>query len=314
MPLKPQPITVMLITSPTSSSASPIRRYLTRHCSIALLAAAFTGVSFGGEKLSLANGELLAGIAENGRLVLFSAQSPEDVVVVKIEGLQPGEQILGLDRRPANGLIYALGSTNRIYTVNFETGNAVAVSPSPFTPALQGTRFGFDFNPAVDRIRVVSDSGQDLRLHPDTGQLAGIDGTLAYAAGDSGAGTTPQVIAAAYTNNDTDPATGTQLYDIDAARGVLVLQNPPNNGTLVTVGSLGVRILGDAGFDIAGSNGIAYASLIPAQQHGKGDVPPGNSARSYLYTIDLATGAATLVGKIGGPKPLLSLTALGQAN
>lgn len=262
----------------------------------------------------LPEGELLAGIAENGRLVVFAADSPEDVVVIKIDGLRPGEEILGLDRRPANGLIYALGSTSRIYIVNFETGAAVAVGSGPFTPLLQGSRFGFDFNPAADRIRIVSDTGQNLRINPDSGQLAAVDGTLAYATDDSGAGSIPAVNAAAYTNNDNNPATGTVLYNIDAERGVLVLQNPPNDGKLVTIGLLGVTILGEAGFDVAGSDGTAYASLIPRQQGGNGDSPPGNSARSYLYKINLTSGEATLVGKIGGPKPLMSLVALGKVN
>ncbi len=292
---------------------SLIRRQTTQRATFALLIATLVSASHA-QISALPKGELLAGVAENGRLVVFSADSPEDVIVTKIEGLQPGEKILGLDRRPKDGLIYALGSTNRIYTVNFETGVAVAVGSGPFAPLLQGSRFGFDFNPVADRIRIVSDQGQNLRINPDTGQLAAVDGPLAYSAGDSGTGSTPAVTAAAYTNNDNNPATGTVLYDIDAARGVLLLQNPPNDGKLVTVGSLGIDILGDAGFDIAGSDGTAYASIIPRHERGNGDSPPGNSARSYLYTINLTSGAATLVGKIGGPKPLLSLVALGKVN
>src|SRR5687768_16227479 len=90
-----------------------VRRALMRRSSLALLATALSCASFSADHASLASGELLAGVAENGSLVLFSAQAPEDVLVVKVTGLQPDEQILGLDRRPANRLIYALGSTNR---------------------------------------------------------------------------------------------------------------------------------------------------------------------------------------------------------
>jgi hypothetical protein len=287
---------------------------LPRCLAVAFLVAGCVSISSANSPSPAPQPELLAGVAENGSLVLFSAQSPEDVMVVKITGLQSDEKILGLDRRPSNGLIYALGSTSRIYTVNIETGAAVAVGGAPFGVALQGSRFGFDFNPVVDRIRIVSDTGENLRVHPDTGQLIAMDGALAYAMGDSGAGTSPKVSAAAYINNDNDPVTGTVLYNIDANRGVLVQQIPPNDGRLITVGTLGVTILGDAGFDVATSDGTAYASFIPRQQRGHADTPPGNSARSHLYLVDLSSGKATWLGKIGGPKPLTSLTALGQAN
>lgn len=250
--------------------------------------------------------ELFAGINGNGRLVLFSSDALDDAKVIKLSGLQPGETLLGLDVRPATGDLYVLGSSSRVYTIDTETGLASAIGSSSFATPLSGMSFGFDFNPTVDRIRIVSNTGQNLRVHPDTGAVAFTDGTLAYMAGDPGFGTTPDVVAAAYTNNDTDPATATVLYDIDAARDVLVLQSPPNDGVLATVGELGVSVEQVAGFDIA-TDGTAYASLVVSGA-------PGNSARASLYTIDLISGEATLVGKIGGPKPLTSLTALGQAD
>ena len=248
--------------------------------------------------------ELLAGIAANGRLVLFASDDPEDASVVQVRGLQVGEQLLGLDVRPATGELYALGSSARLYVINILTGQATAVSATPFTNELTGTSFGFDFNPTVDRIRIVSNTGWNIRVNPITGAVAAADTSLAYAAGDSGEGLTPRVVASAYINNDTNPATATVLYGIDVARDVLVTQNPPNAGVLNTVGALGVEATSVAGFDVAGSDGVAYAALVPAGQ-------PGNSARASLYTIDLTTGAATLVGKIGGPKPLTSLATLG---
>jgi Domain of unknown function (DUF4394) len=253
---------------------------------------------------SASSAELLAGIAANDRLVLFSSAAPEDAMVVQVSGLQPGEQILGLDVRPATGQLYALGSSSRLYTVDFLTGEATVVGGAPFATPLQGTKFGFDFNPTVDRIRIVSNTGQNLRAHPVTGAVVAVDGNILYATNDVAAGTTAMVVGSAYINNDNDPATGTVLYNLDAARGTLVTQIPPNNGVLNTVGVLGVDFTDVAGFDVAGSDGTAYASLVTADQ-------PGNSARASLYTINLATGAATLIGQIGGPKPLTSLTALG---
>lgn len=203
-----------------------------------------------------------------------------------ITGLQGGETILGIDFRPANGTLYGLGSTSRLYTINPTTGAATQVgSAGAFT--LSGTSFGFDFNPTVDRIRVVSDANQNLRLNPDSGALAGTDTTL-----NPG---NPNVIGSAYTNNFAG-ATTTTLFAIDSAVDSLFIQNPPNNGALVLVGPLGVNVQGVGGFDISGLSGIAYAGLTVG------------TAGSQLFAINLATGAATLVGNIGLTP--LSVTAL----
>lgn len=252
--------------------------------------------------------ELLAGIGMSGGnniLVTFPSDDPMDISKVKIKGLQKKEKILGIDVRPLNGQIYALGSTSRLYVINRETGMATAVSPVPLNPAVAGTSISFDFNPTVDRIRIMTDAGQNLRAHPDTGAVVSIDASLAYAGGDPGFAAVPDVTACAYTNSDNDPATGTMLYDIDSTRGILVLQDPPNNGTLNTVGPIGVDFTNVAGFDIAVSTGTAYASLVVKDGKKK-------NLRASLFTINLATGAATELGKIGGPWPLTSLTALGQ--
>ena len=270
-----------------------------------LLAAVTTSLALLAGSARVGAAELIAGSAPNGKLVLFASDSPEDVAVVQLTGLQPGEEILGIDVRPATGRLYALGSSSRIYTLDPASGNATALTGEPFTPALSGRRFGFDFNPTVDRIRITSHTGQNLRAHPDTGLIVGVDTNLAYAVDDPGFGSAPGVVASAYINNDTNPATGTELLNIDAARGVLVVQNPPNLGALTTRGPLGLEVSDIAGFDVAGSDGTAYAALVPAGQ-------PGNSARASLYTINLMTGAATHIGKIGGPKPLTSLATLGQ--
>jgi hypothetical protein len=249
--------------------------------------------------------ELLAGVARNGRLVLFSSDAASPGVNVrKVRGLQKRERLIAVDVRPLTGELYGLSTAARIYTIDYLSGNATAIGTEPFTNALSGTSFGFDFNPVVDRIRIVSDSGLNIRVNPTNGTLAASDTDLAYATGDSGEGLAPTVVAVAYINNDTNDLTGTTLYDIDSNRDVLAIQNPPNTGTLTTVGLLGLDVVGVAGFDVSGADGTAYAALIPAGQR-------GNSARASLYTIDLATGAATLVKRIAGPKPLTSLTVLG---
>jgi hypothetical protein len=157
------------------------------------------------------------GVTTGNQLVRFNAGAPGALATVgAITGLQAGENILGIDFRPATGELFALGSTSRIYIIDRTTGAATAVG-APFTPALAGTNFGFDFNPTVDRIRIVSDTGQNLRANPSNGTVI-VDGAL-----NPG---TPAVTAAAYTNNFAG-ATTTTLYDIDATTDRLLIQSNP---------------------------------------------------------------------------------------
>ncbi len=223
------------------------------------------------------------GVTGTNQLVRFDSATPTATTTVgAISGLQTGENILGIDFRPANGQLYALGSSNRLYTVNLTTGAATQIgAASAFT--LNGTDFGFDFNPVPDRIRVVSNTGQNLRLNPNDGALAGTDTVL-----NPG---TPAVTAAAYTNNFAGTTT-TTLYVIDTTTDTLNLQGgingtpSPNGGALTSVGLLGVDASSVNGFDIASGGGTAYASL-------------NVGGTSRLYTINLTTGTATQVGVIG---------------
>jgi len=243
--------------------------------------------------------ELFYAADEQNRLVTFSGATTRAISRVAITGLASGEQILGLDVRPANRQVYAFTTASRIYTLNPATGALTAVGTMSFTPGISGGQFGWDFNPTVDRIRLASDARQNLRLNPDTGAIAAVDGQLAYAAGDSGAAATPRIVGSAYTNNVAG-ATTTQLFAIDSGRDVLALQNPPNDGTLVTIGALGVDTADRVGFDISSVDGVAYASLEVG-------------GTSSLYTINLGTGATTLVGRIGGGTVIRALAAAGTA-
>jgi Domain of unknown function (DUF4394) len=222
------------------------------------------------------------GLTATNQIVTFDTSTPGTLTsIVAITGLQPGENGLAIDLRPATGQIYLLGSTSRVYVLNPVTGIATAVG-APFTPALAGASFGFDFNPTVDRIRVVSDTGQNLRLSPDTGAVVSVDANLNVVAG------TPHVVGSAYSNNFAG-ATTTTLYAIDSTTDQLFIQNPPNAGVLNLVGPLGLNTADAVGFDISANDNRAYAILTVGGISG-------------LVTINLTTGAATPVGAVaGGP-------------
>ncbi|KLT65828.1 DUF4394 domain-containing protein [Pedobacter sp. BMA] len=218
-------------------------------------------------------------LTSDSKLLLINAKNPYAVVSqVSISGLQTGESILGIDFRPATGQLYGIGSTSRLYVIDQKTGVARSIATAAFTPAISGSSVGFDFNPTVDRIRLVTNTGQNLRLNPETGTVAATDGSI------NGA-TNARVASVAYTQNKAG-ATTTVLFDIDAATDKLYKQDPPNDGKLVEVGSLGYDVDETGGFDINPDGTAAIAAMTSA----------GVSA---LYTIDLNTGKAAKIGNIG---------------
>ncbi len=86
-----------------------------------------------------------------------------------------------------------------------------------------------DFNPAANALRIVGDTGQDLR-HPFAGATAGVtqnDGGLNYIVNNSPV-TATGITGAAYTNNDLDANTATTLFDVDSLQDQVAIQSPPN--------------------------------------------------------------------------------------
>ena len=226
------------------------------------------------------------GLSDDARIVTFKVATPGTLQAnVAVTGLAAGERLLGFDVRPKDGLLYAISSAGRIVTLDPATGVATvkatlaadaADTSAPYT-AVAGSSFGVDFNPVADRLRVISNTGQSLRINVDTGATT-TDGAI------NRAGASPMVTAAAYANSYAGTTT-TMLYDIDLDSASLALQNPPNDGTLANIGALGVAVAGDVGFDIGGgANGLAIAALRTTA-----------NGPSALYRVDLATGAAALL-------------------
>lgn len=229
------------------------------------------------------------GLIGDGTLMCaFQTDNPQELNWVRaVTGLTGDTRLVGLDIRVQDGLLYGVGNQGGVYTIVTppKVPNLVITKVSQLTIPLYGTNFGVDFNPAADRLRVISDSAQNLRHNLNNHTT--IEDLPLNRDGAPARGVT----AAAYTNNDVDPSTATTLFDIDTVNDQVVIQSPPNNGSLVPTGNLGVNAGSLAGFDIASNltNGktttqTAYATLT---------TPDGVAA---LYTINLLTGAATAVG------------------
>lgn len=251
---------------------------------------------------STASAELAFGItgaSAGGSLFSFNTSNPAATTVIgSLSGIVPGHAVRAIDFRPATGQLYAMstsGTGYAIYTVNLNTAALSLVGTGTVSSAFP-TRVSIDFNPVVDRIRVVTSAQQNLRIHPDTGALIAEDTPIAWATGQSPTGSAPFVADLAYTGGA--GSTSTTMYVFDYNTDYLATQGSvggspvsPNSGQLFAVGpavSGGGFLTSSAGtgMDISVVTGIAYLSydLI------------SDGAIDQLGTIDLSTGLVTPVG------------------
>ncbi|MCE7043729.1 DUF4394 domain-containing protein [Dyadobacter sp. CY312] len=193
--------------------------------------------------------QMFYALTDNNTIYELNVRNTTNVIrtLTVSEGLVDNDKLVGIDFRPATGQLYAIGKNSRLYNINLNNvskpGLATPIGSMPFGPAITASSIAFDFNPTVDRIRFVTNAGQNLRLHPETGALAVTDGNLNGVPN-------PMVGAVAYTNSFSG-TTSTGLYDIDPVANKLYFQKDPNGGVLEEVGSLGMDIADVGGFDIA---------------------------------------------------------------
>jgi len=214
-----------------------------------------------------------------------------DPTTKKVTGkadIKGAASIVGIDVRPADGMLYAVSADGGIYTVDAKTG--AATMKSKLSETLKaGVTVTVDFNPVADRMRIITSEGVNLRVNVDDGK-ATVDGALKYKDGDTQAGKTPKVVAGAYTNSSNPKPSATTLFDIDEA-GHLLTQAPPNDGILNTVGMLGIKLDGPVAFNIVNKGEDNAAWLV---------------AGGTLYSVDLKSGKATSAGKLEGISGKLS--------
>lgn len=260
------------------------------------VAAALVVGTAGGSSAQVAGLKTYA-ISTDGRLMaMFSTDKPEVLDWVRlVNGLVCGEtSLIGIDFRVQDGVLYGVGNKGCIYTIKTPPAvpDVVVTKVSQLSVPLYGTYFGVDFNPAADRLRVISDNGQNLR-HNLANHTTTEDSTL----------TTPPltaptkgVTAAAYTNNDLNPDSATTLFDIGTNSDQVLIQSPANNGLLAPTGALGVDAGPNAGFDIYSDLNGGKATAVT------GFAVLNLASSSSFYTVNLLNGTATKVGDF--PLPL----------
>jgi hypothetical protein len=225
-----------------------------------------------------ANAASIVGLVDGKSLVWIDPATKKVTGKAEFKG---AAAVVGIDVRPADGMLYAVTADGGIYTVDAKTG--AATMKAKLSETLKPGTISVDFNPVADRMRIISSDGTNLRVNVDDGK-ATVDGALKYKDGDAQAGKTPKVIAAAYTNSSNPKPAATALYDIDDT-GHLLSQAPPNDGVLNTIGMLGVKVEGPVAFNIVNKGEDNAAWLVTG---------------GTLYSVDLKTGKATSAGKLEG--------------
>jgi hypothetical protein len=227
-----------------------------------------------------ANAASIVGLIDGKTLVMIDPASKKVTSTVALKGT-PG--LLGIDVRPADGMLYGVSSDGNVVTIDPKSGQTTMKSKLSET-VKAGVVVTVDFNPVADRLRVMGSDGTSHRINVDDGKVT-VDGSHKFKEGDAGAGKTPKVIAGAYSNSFKG-TTATALYNVDATTGVLVTQAPPNDGVLNTIGSLGMKVDGPVAFNVVSASADKNDAWL---------VTGGN-----LYSVDLKTGKATMAGKLSG--------------
>ena len=224
-----------------------------------------------------AQSAIIALVGDNN-IALINPSTMKVTSTVPAKGVK---KLHGIDVRPADGALYGVTDNGWIVTIDPKTG-AVTQKAELATKPDAGTTVTVDFNPVADKLRIITTSGQNLRVDVDSGKVT-VDGELKFAETDMHKGEKPNIVGGAYINS-WKGTKETALYDIDATISALFKQAPPNDGVLSAVGKLGFKITGPVAFNIvSASEGQNAAWLLHA---------------GTMYSVDLATGAAKEAGKL----------------
>lgn len=248
-----------------------------------------------------AHAVLLVGLTSANEIARVDTANVAGATRVAITGLAAGDRFVGIDLRPADNLIYGITLSNQIYTVNELTGATTFVaglSQNIVNPLLG---YGFDFNPNADfagasSLRFVSTAGSNYAINPLTGVVGNTSNNIG--AGYSGVG---------YTNSSVFPGSqpSTSLYYINSLTSTLdFAAGGFNSPTITQVGPLGFDALRANGFEVL-ADGTAFAAL---------NVDAGTSLVTGIYSINLGTGAATLIANYNGTLSGLTTSAVPEVS
>ncbi|KQI68350.1 hypothetical protein AN189_11125 [Loktanella sp. 3ANDIMAR09] len=221
------------------------------------------------------------GLVGDKTLVMFDTETLAVSGTMDVTGV---DSLLGIDLRPSNNTVVGVTPDMTIVSIDTATGEATEMSTMDTPLPVADSQVIVDFNPAADRLRFMTDT-TNHRVNVDTGEVT-VDGSLDWVEGDMHMGETPDIVAAAYINSYGQPES-TAMYDIDATIAGLIQQTSPNDGTLSAIGKLGLD---------APAQAYAFDVQTTAELENTAFLVNGNT----LYTVDLATGAATSVGMIEG--------------
>jgi hypothetical protein len=252
----------------------------------------------------------------NNRLLLFGSESPTAIArMVGISGLPIFSRIVGIDFRPSTGELYGVGNDSRVYVLDRETGAATPVSEGRFEPNIVSffdAHFGMGFEPATERIRLISaESGANWALNPDDG-TAVRGQTVRYAAGDPNEGLRPAILGLDYGPPAAETAGALAaararfpceelLWAIDADRAELIGSCDPDEGDFTSLGPMpGIVSLAGCGEIKFGPEGNLFASLLRYAEE-------LDELVSSLATIDPETGSITWLGDIPDDSPIQSI-------
>jgi hypothetical protein len=186
-----------------------------------------------------------------------------------------GNDLIGIDFRPADKKLYALSDAGRLYTINFNVAPPTATLVSTLSPRFpSGFQSLMDFNPVVDAIRLIGGDTLNYAVVKNASNIlatTAVQTSLTYAVGDVNAGKTPKVIGGAY-NNNVAGATTTIFYAMDHDLDTLVTiadktatgSSNTGGGRLQTIGRLvdsagnQITVNALADIDIVTLNGVNF--------------------------------------------------------
>ena len=240
----------------------------------------------------------LVGITTQNQVAVFDTTNIAGATFTAITGLAASEQFVGIDLRPGNNTIYGVSTLNKLYTLNALTGVATAgpVLSANVISASPSVGYGIDFNPSADFAGATS-----LRFSTSTGGNFAINATTGAVTVAST--TAPGFSNVSYSNSTPNPTVApapTNLFYIDSINDTLsVAATGFNNPAITFRGNLGVDALKAGGFEVL-ADGTAFAALNI----------DGGLGTTGIYSINLATGAATSVGTFGGTLNGLTVAAV----